>query len=362
MSQDGPHLSANAEVPDQGVTMVSTRLFAGACLLASLAVSIQPAVADTYQVILRGSVVMKDGTPPPKSVGIQRICSDQYGDVPGPVTDKKTGTFIWRMDVDNTRTRVCRLEATMAGYVSTAIDISDLNGFIDSAKVLPPLVLSLGGADPRTISEKDDDVPAPARAAWKGLVKALKVSDLDTLIVQAKLVTAAAPKFARGWHTLGIAYEVQGKPDLAKNAYDHAVELDPKMVLSWVTLSRIDLLAKDWDGALKAAENVHRLDTKKIYSEVYLHQAVAQYGLGQLDAAEASAKQLLKEDPNERKSRGEFVLGVILAAKHDDAGAKEHIARYLTLNPNPADLDQIKAYAELLGTPQAGTIKPTLEY
>ena len=162
--------------------MVSTRLFTGACILASLAVSIQPAAADTYKVILRGSVVMKDGSPPPKSVGIQRICSDSYGDVPGPITDKKTGKFTWQMDVDNLLTRVCRLEATMQGYVSTSIDISDLNGFIDSAKVLPPLVLSLGGADPRTIVEKEDDVPAAARPAWKGLQKALKVGDLDTLI------------------------------------------------------------------------------------------------------------------------------------------------------------------------------------
>ncbi len=342
--------------------MVSTRLFAGACLLASLAASIQPVAADTYQVILRGTVVMKDGTPPPKSVGIQRICSDTYGDVPGPITDKKTGKFIWQMDTDNLLTRTCRLEATMAGYVSSSIDISDLNGFLDTAKVLPPLVLSLGGADPRTIMEKDDDVPAAARQAWKGLVKALKVSDLDTLIAQAKLVTDAAPKFARGWQTLGIAYEVVGNAPEAKDAYDHAVELDPKMTLAWVTLSRMDVLAKDWQGALKASENVQRLDTKKIYSEVYLHRAVAQYGLGQLDAAEASARQLLKEDPNERKSRGEFVLGVILAAKHDDAGAKEHITRYLTLNPTPQDLDQIKAYVQLLGTPQAAPLNTVLEY
>jgi Tfp pilus assembly protein PilF len=342
--------------------MVSTRLFAGACLLASLAVSIQPAAADTYKVILRGSVVMKDGSPPPHSVGIQRICSDSYGDVPGPITDKKTGKFLWQMDVDNLLTRVCRLEATMPGYVSTAIDISDLNGFLDTAKELPPLVLSLGGADPRTIQEKEDDVPAAARPAWKGLLKALKVSDANTLIAQAKLVIAAAPKFARGWHTLGIAYEVVGKPADAKDAYEHAVELDPKMVLSWVTLSRMDILAKDWQGALKATENAQRLDTKKMYTEIYLHRAAAQYELGQLDAAEASAKQLLKEDPNERKSRGEFVLGVILAAKHDDAGAKEHIARYLTLNPTPQDVDQIKAYLQLLGTPEAGTLNTVLEY
>jgi Flp pilus assembly protein TadD len=342
--------------------MVSTRFFAGSCLLVSLAISVQPAAADTYQVILHGSVVMKDGTPPPKSVGIQRICSDTYGDVPGPITDKKTGKFIWRMDVDNLLTRTCRLEATMVGYVSTSIDISDLNGFISTTHDLPPLVLSLGGADPRTIVEKDDDVPSPARSAWKVLVKDLRTGNLDAVAAQAKLVTEAAPKFARGWHTLGIAYEAQGNPAEAKGAYTHAVELDPKMATSWVTLSRIDVLDKDWQGALKAVENVMKLDTKHIYSEIYLHQAVAQYELGNLDAAEASAKQLLKEDPNERKSRGEFVLAMILAGKHDVAGAKEDIAKYLLLNPNPQDLAQIKAYSDLIGTPEAAAMKMTLEY
>ena len=92
--------------------MVSTRLFAGICLIASVAVSVQTAAADTYKVILRGTVMMQDGSPPPKSVGIQRICSDSYGDAPGPITDKK-GKFIWQMDVDNLQTRVCRLEATL---------------------------------------------------------------------------------------------------------------------------------------------------------------------------------------------------------------------------------------------------------
>jgi hypothetical protein len=51
-----------------------------------------------------------------------------------------------------------------------------------------------------------------------------------------------------------------------------------------------------------------------------------------------------------------------LAAKMDYAGAKEHIAKYLELNPNPADLVQIKAYAQLLGTPEGANMKPVLEY
>src|SRR5579862_8090903 len=137
--------------------MFSMRVFAGTCLSAFLVICVQPAPADTYQVILTGTVIMKDGSPPPKTVGIQRICSDEFGDAPGPTTNKK-GEWVWRMDFDNLLTRTCFLKADLAGFVSTQIDISDVNGFLDTKKALPPLVLSLGGSDPRTIMEKDEDV------------------------------------------------------------------------------------------------------------------------------------------------------------------------------------------------------------
>ncbi len=345
--------------------MFSMRLFAGVCVLASAAISVAilvpPAAADTYKLILHGKVVMKDGSPPPHSVGIQRLCSDSYGDAPGPITNKK-GEYIWNMDVDNLLTRTCVLQATMAGFVSTSIDISDLNGFLDSAKELPTIVLSLGGADPRTIVQKNDDVPAAARAPWKALSKAVDAGNIVEVGDQAKLVTEAAPKFARGWHTLGIALEAQAKIPEARDAFLHAVEIDPKMTVSWVTLSHCDVVVKDWQGALKAAENVIRMDSKHIYSEVYLHQAVALYELNNLDAAETSIKESLKQDPKMAKYRGEFALGVILAAKGDVAGAKEHIAKYLELYPNPRDLDQIKAYSALIGTPEGAAMKPALEY
>jgi tetratricopeptide (TPR) repeat protein len=316
--------------------------------------------ADTYQVILRGKVVMQDGSAPPTAAGVQRICSDAQSDVPGPITNKK-GEFLWRMDVDNMLTRVCRLEATLPGYVSTSIDISNLSGIVNNSKDLPPLVLRAKGSDPRTISNSDSDVPGPARAPWKAAMKAVDVGDVPEATNQLKLVVAAAPKFARGWHSLGIAYETQLKTADARDAYAHATEADPKMVISWVTLSRMDVLAKDWQGAAKAADTAIKLDVKHLYPEVYLHQAVARYELKDLDAAEAAATQALQLDAKGRKFRAEFVMGRILAAKGDAAGAKTHISKYLTLDPNPPDSDLIKGYLDALGKPEAAAINPELE-
>ena len=267
--------------------MISLRALTVLCFLGT-AIFSAPAAADTYQVILRGKVVMQDGSPPPGTAGIQRICSDAQGSAPGPITNKK-GEYLWRMDADNMLTRVCRLEATLTGYVSTAIDISDLSGYISTTKDLPPLVLSVKGGDPRTINSMDSDVPPSARTAWKAGMKAVDASNLPEVSVQLKAVVAAAPKFARGWHTLGIALETQQMLPEARDAYIHATDLDPKMLVSWVTLSRVDVLTKDWDGASKAADMAIKLDLKKMYPEVYLHRAVARYELKDLDCAEASS-------------------------------------------------------------------------
>ena len=62
---------------------------------------------------------MPDGSPPPFTAGIERICSDAAGSAPGPITDKK-GEYLWRMDVDPLRSRACFIRATHPGYTARA--------------------------------------------------------------------------------------------------------------------------------------------------------------------------------------------------------------------------------------------------
>jgi Flp pilus assembly protein TadD len=339
--------------------MICVRLFAGIAFL-FIAILAEPAAADTYQVILRGKVVMQDGSPLPTAAGIQRLCSDSAGSAPGPLTSKK-GDYLWRLDVDNMLTRACKLEATLPGYISTSIDISDLSGLISSTKELPPLVLTARGGDPRAINSSDSDVPSGAHAAWKAAMKAIDAGNLPEVSNQLKMAVAAAPKFARGWHILGVSYETQQMFAEARDAYTHATEVDPKMLVSWVTLSREDVLVKDWAGASKAADTAIKLDTKRMFGEVYLHRAVALYELKDLDGAEASAKEALRPEQKQKEFRAEFVLGRILAAKGDAAGAREHIQKYLTLDPKAADADLLRGYLDVIGKPEAASVNPDLE-
>ncbi len=79
-------------------------IYPSALLRAGLTLLAVPSVAEVYPLILRGKVLTKDGSPLPKQISIQRLCSDDNGSAPGPLVDKK-GDYLWRMDVDPMRTQ-----------------------------------------------------------------------------------------------------------------------------------------------------------------------------------------------------------------------------------------------------------------
>src|SRR5665213_500057 len=334
--------------------MATTRVFLGTCLAASLLLSVQPAAAEVYPLIIKGKVTMPDGSPPPFSVGIERICSDLQGSAPGPTTNKK-GEYLWRMDVDPLNTRACFIRATHAGFVSTNVDISALNGYTNTVTTLETLILTGHTADPYAIITSESDIPSKAEKPWKAAMKAIDARNLPEAAAQLQAVVAAAPKFAVGWHALGVAQEDSQKFAEARDAYEHAIQADPKMFAAYVTLARVSLRTKDWAGATKAADDLIKVDKKKTFAEIYLHQAVARYELKDLDGAAMSAEEAIQR----KIPRAEYVLGRILEAKGDAAGAREHMSKYLEEDPKASDADAIRMHIQNIGKPDPA--EPELE-
>src|SRR5690349_3968298 len=109
--------------------MISISNIRSISLVAVIAIPItlhsQEVLKDTYTIIMDGKVVMPDGTPPPKTVGIERVCSDVNGSAPGPITDKK-GHYTWTQQLNPAAQRACYLQATLPGFVSTRFDLGTL--------------------------------------------------------------------------------------------------------------------------------------------------------------------------------------------------------------------------------------------
>jgi len=333
-----------------------TRVFLGICLVAILACVTQPAAAENYPLIVKGKVTMADGSPPPFTAGIERVCSDAAGSAPGPITDKK-GEYLWRMDVDPLRSRACFIRATHPGYTSSTIDISALNGYTNTVTTLDTLVLSGRTSDPYSIVSNDANIPSKAGGPWKAAMKALDTSNFPEAATQMQAAVAAAPKFAIGWHALGVVQERLDKMSDARTAYEHAIEADPKMFAAYLTLTRLCLKTKDYQCAAKTSDALIKVDSKKTVPEVHLHLAVARYGLKDLDGASASAQEAIQR----KIPRAEYVLGRILEAKGNAAGAREHMTKYLDLDKNAPDAELIRTHIQNIGKADAAGAEPELE-
>lgn len=333
-----------------------TRVFLGICLVAILVCVTQPAAAENYPLIVKGKVTMADGSPPPFTAGIERVCSDAAGSAPGPITDKK-GEYLWRMDVDPLRSRACFIRATHPGYTSSTIDISALNGYTNTVTTLDTLVLSGRTSDPYSIVSNDANIPSKAGGPWKAAMKALDTSNFPEAATQMQAAVAAAPKFAIGWHALGVVQERLDKMSDARTAYEHAIEADPKMFAAYLTLTRLCLKTKDYQCAAKTSDALIKVDSKKTVPEVHLHLAVARYGLKDLDGAAASAQEAIQR----KIPRAEYVLGRILEAKGNAAGAREHMTKYLDLDKNAPDAELIRTHIQNIGKADAAGAEPELE-
>ncbi len=333
------------------------------CLYAFLPAAVlwqpQPAAANTYPVILKGTVTMEDGSPPPSAGGVERVCSDNSGSAPGPTFNKK-GEYVWRMEIDPLATRACFIRATLIGYVSSTIDVSGLDT-TKTTLTLPPLVLSAAVPDAYSINASQNNVPSRSKAAFSQAMKALDTGNFAECAKQLEEAVAASPKFAQAWHALGVVDERLNKPAQAKEAYEHAIASDPKLLAAYVTLARVDLKLKDWEGATKAADALLKADPKHLYPEIYLHRAVARYQLKDVAGAQADAEEAIQMDPRHKRPRAEYVLGRILEAKGDAAGAREHISKYLELDPNAADVDVVRAHLQNFGKPEGAGLEPELE-
>ncbi len=330
------------------------------CVFLALAFSlIQSASADIYPVILHGKVVMDDGSAPPTVVEIERVCSDLFGSAPGPRTNKQ-GEYIWRMDIDPLESRNCVIRASHAGYTSSEVEVSGVDTTHTTLE-LPPITLRGSVSDPEIINFSESGIPGRAKSDFTAARKSLDGRDLAGAASHLEAVVAAAPKSAQAWHALGVVDQSLQKTAKARAAFEHAIAADPKMLPPYVLLARLCIKTKDWSCAAKTAEAMIKLDPKRLYPEIYLHQAVARYELKDLKGAQESVEEAIRLDPKNRRPRAEYVLGRILEAKGDVAGAKEHMAKYLTLDPAPPDIELVRGHIQYLGKPEASDVDPELE-
>jgi tetratricopeptide (TPR) repeat protein len=167
---------------------------------------------------------------------------------------------------------------------------------------------------------------------------------------------------------LSLVYVRLGDPDKAYVAVNQARTLDPLNPQMYRQLSAVlaqqgrndeadvalmqakaiaSLQEGNWQDAADSSERVLQAGPPAYRSAFYLNSAyylnaMANLRLGHLDAAEKSAREAIRLDNDHRNPRTGYVLGLVLAQKHEYGQAVDLLNAYLRATPNAPDSETVR--------------------
>lgn len=237
----------------------------------------------------------------------------------------------------------CEFKARLSGFVSSTVFLSTLDRFgmqkVD-AIVLTPMggTKDLGGM----ISVTSLQVPDKARKDFdKGMsdFHDKKFEKAEKHLVKA---LEAYPKYAAAWVTLGDVQQIQGRPDQAQTSYIQAITADSHFAPPYVRLAYLAARDKQWDKALKYSDSAITADPVH-FPLAYFYRAVANFNLGQFDAAERAALKAVELDREMREPRVQLLLGEIYEAKGQNAAAVERLRAFIAAAPDAPQVAEARA-------------------
>lgn len=326
--------------------------------------------AQENAILLSGAVTMNDSSPPPALVLVRRTCkghieSETWTDSQGHYSFKVDGSRSATGSGDaaqaagrngdlnrpfgnstqysnpvTTALRDCDMTAVLAGYRSDSIRL-DVRSTMDDSRIPTIILHPLSRADALTVSATTGMAPKNARKAYEKGLAAMKAQDWDAAGTELTRAVKDYPKFAVAWFELGMALEKRGDTAGAVQAWQEAVNADAKYLLPYEKLATYADRKGQWDEAAKYSSAWIQLDPED-FPAAYLVNAIAKARLKRMDEAERAARAGLLIDQNRRMPRLSYVLGLILAEKHQYAESVEQFRDYLKYLPNAKDAEIVR--------------------
>ncbi len=329
------------------------------------------------QILISGSVVLEDGTPPPFEAAIELDCgisvtkvadtdisgrfSFRFGDtrsfsqVLPDASQKMPNTFDRGSGGDpfdtafptsvqapslSSRLAGCELRAKFGGYRSSAIRLggSPLSGLNEVGTiVIYPMERVRGSA----VTATSLLAPKAARKSVEKAEKAFREKKLEETEALLKSAIAIYPKYGEAYFLLGQLYRNQQRYQEARDAFTKAKDIDSLYVSPYIQLGWLASIERNWQETANLTEQALALDPVS-FPEGYYLNALANYNLRNLDLAEKRARQEKLLDPVHEFPRVHLILANILASKNDTAGSIAEMKNYLQFAPNSPDAGVIR--------------------
>jgi tetratricopeptide (TPR) repeat protein len=334
------------------------------------------ALTQENAIVLSGTVVLNDSSPPPTSVLVQRTCrghieSESWTDSQGHYSFKVgrsttaagsgdasrgggppaelTRPIGMSSQITNPVTsalRDCEMKAVLAGYRSDSIRLA-VRSTMDDTRIPTIVLFPLSRADVLAVSATTEMAPKNARKAYEKGLTAIKAQDWDAAARELARAVKEYPKFAVAWFQLGVALEKRGDTAGAVQAWQEAVKADGKYLLPYEKLAANADRKEQWDESARYSSAWIQLDPDD-FPAAYLLNAIANARLKRMDEAERAARAGLLIDHNRRMPRLSYVLGLILAEKRQYAESVEQFRDYLKYMPNAKDAGAVREHISKL--------------
>jgi len=302
-----------------------------------------------------GRVVVDDGGELPEHAAIQTVCRGQkhaetFTDTKGYFnfelgTHNSVFSSAGMGDADTTwstpqRSRdwqECEIQASLSGFTSDTIQLSSriLQGENNDLGRL--VVHRMAKVDGFTTSATTAAAPSGARKAYeKGRDQEHK-ANLEEAQRWLQKAVDLYPKYAIAWFELGQV-QVQ-RTDLtgARNSFQQALAADAAYVSPYQGLAHLAYVAKDWPDVVTQTSKLLSLNPVN-FPQAWFLNAVGHYCLNNFDAAEKSAREGLRLDPDHHVPKLQYLLGMVLKEKGRYPEAEQELRRYLQIETRVADV------------------------
>jgi tetratricopeptide (TPR) repeat protein len=124
----------------------------------------------------------------------------------------------------------------------------------------------------------------------------LDKGDVNRALTELQTVASKAPGNPVAHYNLGRAHEARGEFEQARQEFQKAVELRPDYLLARLATAQLLLRRREWDGALRAAQQVLNVDKSNLTAQ--LIESAALMGERRFVEARAKLEELAKASPN----------------------------------------------------------------
>lgn len=313
-------------------------------------------------IFLSGKVILEDGTPPPDSVSIERVCNGVVR--PEGYTDSK-GRFSFQLGqnafvfadasigssggfgsqsgnggafnpmgngISERDLMGCDIRASLVGYRSDMVSLAGRRS-LDRPEVGTIVLHRYGNVAGTTISITSLAAPKDAIKAFDKGREAVRKEKWEEARKQFEKAVEGYPKYAAAWYELGRTLEHLKDAPAARKAYQQAFSADDRYLPPYIQLASIAVQELDWSEVIAKTDQVMKLDPLN-FPGIYVFNSIGQFNMQNMDAAEKSAREAVKLDTAHRFPDANRVLGVILARRGDFEGAAENLKIYLKFAPN----------------------------